>query len=756
MTEHLKQDALNYHRYPKPGKLETKATKPLANQHDLALAYSPGVAAACEEIVENPLNAANYTSRANLVGVISNGSAVLGLGNIGSLASKPVMEGKAVLFKQFAGIDVFDIEIDEDDPEILIETIARLEPTFGGINLEDIKSPECFVIEKALKERMKIPVFHDDQHGTAIVVSAGIVNGLRVVGKEIDKIKIVVSGAGAAALACLDLLVELGLKKENIIVTDRHGIIHNERSDGIDQYKKRYAVDTTLRTLDQALNGADLFLGLSAANVLKPEWILQMADNPLIFALANPSPEILPEAGKKVRPDAIFATGRSDYPNQINNVLCFPFLFRGALDCGATEINNEMKLACVEAIAEMARTKPSEIVRRAYGGLDLKFGSDYLIPKPFDPRLMEYIALAVAQAAMRSGVAARPIDNIDTYRQSLQNRIDHTGMTMKPVFHQARCDLKKIVYAEGDQERVLQAAQQAVEHGIAYPILIGRKHVIEGKLQELGLSIQPNKDFTLFDPHENPNQDKHVASYYRRTKRRGYSLAEAQEEVRNDPTATAATLLYRGEVDAMICGTVGRYMRHLKQIEMLIGYQKGVERFSAMEAVVMQSGTLFFSDTSVQVDPSAEALAEITKLSAREIRKFGIEPRAAILSHSNFGSHDDHAATKMHQALRMIRRNSPDIEIEGEMRGDLALSEIMRHERFPDSLLEGQANLLITPNQGAASIACNLVKVVGNGIIIGPLLLGAAKSAHIATPSTSVRGLLNMTALAAVQAQRYS
>ena len=754
MAEDLKQSALHYHRYPKPGKLEIKATKPLANQRDLALAYAPGVAAACEEIVKDPLHAADYTARSNLVGVISNGTAVLGLGAIGSLASKPVMEGKAVLFKQFADIDVFDIEIEERDPEKLIDTIARLEPTFGGINLEDIKAPECFIVEKALKERMKIPVFHDDQHGTAIVVCAGMVNALRVVEKEISEIKLVASGAGAAALACLDLLVELGLKKEHITITDRHGVVHSERTEDMDPYKARYAIDTPLRTLEQALEGADVFLGLSAAGVLKPEWLPQMAEDPLIFALANPTPEILPETATEVRPDAIFATGRSDYPNQINNVLCFPFLFRGALDCGATEINGAMKRACVEAIAEMARARPSEIVRRAYGGLDLKFGRDYLIPKPFDPRLMEHIPSAVAQAAMDSGVASRPIEDMEAYRQSLHNRIYQTGMTMKPVFHQARCELQRVVFAEGDQERVLQTAQQAVEQGIAYPILIGRKHVIEAKLQELGLSIQAGKDFTLLDPHDNPDQEGHVDSYYRHTKRLGYSLAEAQEEVRNNPTATAATLLYRGEVDAMICGTVGRYMRHLEQIEMLIGHAKGVKRCSAMEAVVMQSGTIFFSDTSVQVDPDAEALAEITALSAQEIRHFGIEPKAALLSHSNFGSHDDPAATKMHQALRMVRRQCPDLEIEGEMRGDLALSESIRHNRFPDSLLEGQANLLIMPNQGAANIACNLVKVVGEGIIVGPLLLGVAKSAHIATPNTTVRGLLNMTALAAVQAQR--
>ena len=754
MSEDLKQNALHYHRYPKPGKLEIKATKPLANQRDLALAYSPGVAAACEESVEDPLNAAEYTARSNLVGVVSNGTAVLGLGAIGSLASKPVMEGKAVLFKQFAGIDVFDIEIEERDPEALIETIARLEPTFGGINLEDIKAPECFIVEEALKKRMKVPVFHDDQHGTAIVVCAGMVNGLRVVEKEISEVKLVASGAGAAALACLDLLVELGLKKENIIVTDRHGVVHPERTEDMDPYKARYAAETPYRTLEQALEGADVFLGLSAAGVLKPEWLTQMAERPLIFALANPVPEILPEQARPVRPDAIFATGRSDYPNQINNVLCFPFLFRGALDCGATEINGAMKRACVEAIAEMARARPNETVRRAYGGMDLKFGPDYLIPKPFDPRLMEYVATAVARAAIETGVAARPIADLDAYRQSLQNRVYQTGMTMKPVFHQARSKLQRVIYAEGDQDKVLQAAEQAIEMGIVYPILIGRNHVIEEKIEHLGLNLKHGENFTLFDPHDNPDQEAHVASYYQRTKRLGYSLAEAQEEIRNNPTATAATLLRRGEVDAMVCGVVGRYMRHLGQIEMVIGRAKGVQQFSAMEAVVMQSGTLFFSDTSVQVNPDAEALAEIARLSAREARRFGIEPKVAMLSHSNFGSHEDETATKMHQALRIVRRNDPDLEIEGEMRGDLALSEVMRQERFPGSLLEGAANLLIMPNQAAANIACNLVKVVGNGIIVGPLLLGAAKSAHIASPTTTVRGLLNLTALAAVQAQR--
>ena len=753
MSDELRKSALDYHRYPRPGKLAIQATKPLANQRDLALAYSPGVAAACEEIAADPLAAALYTSRANLVAVITNGTAVLGLGAIGALASKPVMEGKAVLFKQFADIDVFDIEINELDPEQLIATIARLEPSFGGINLEDIKAPDCFIVEKALKERMKIPVFHDDQHGTAIVVAAAVLNGLKLVGKEIGEARLVTAGAGAAALACLDLLVSLGLKREHVIVTDIAGVVYEGRTEVMDPYKARYAIVTPLRTLEEALEGADIFLGLSAAGILKAPWLLKMAANPLVFALANPNPEIAPEEARVVRPDAILATGRTDYPNQVNNVLCFPFLFRGALDCGATEINEPMKRACVEAIADLARARPSDIVRHAYGGLDLRFGPEYLIPKPFDPRLMEQVAPAVAAAAMASGVASRPIEDLEAYRQGMQQRVFRTGMTMKLVFDLARKAVRRVVFAEGEEEKVLQAAQQALEQGIASPILIGRRSVIEQRLASLELTMKADADFRLLDPQDNPDAEAHLAAFYQRAKRRGYTPAEARVHIRNSSTALAAVLLRTGEADAMICGIVGRYRSHLEQIELIIGRAKGVGHMTAMNVVVLQSGTLFIADTDVQVDPDTAALVEITSLCVDEVRRFGIEPKVALLSHSNFGSHQDASARKMHDALRLIRAAYPELEIEGEMRADLALSQAIRQERFPDSLLEGRANLLIMPNQDAANIAFNLLKLMGEGTAIGPILLGAAKSAHVVTPGLTVRGLLNMTALAAVQAR---
>jgi malate dehydrogenase (oxaloacetate-decarboxylating)(NADP+) len=753
MSEELKKNALEYHRYPRPGKLAIQATKPLGNQRDLALAYSPGVAVACEEIARDPLTAAHYTARGNLVGVISNGTAVLGLGAIGGLASKPVMEGKAVLFKEFADIDVFDIEIDERDPHALVEAIARLEPTFGGINLEDIKAPECFVVERELKARMKIPVFHDDQHGTAIVVCSAVINALQMVSKEIGEVRLVTAGAGAAALACLDLLVVLGLKRENVVVTDIAGVVFEGRAEQMDPYKARFAADTPHRTLEQALEGADIFLGLSAAGVLRADWLSKMADKPLILALANPVPEIMPEEAKSVRPDAILATGRTDYPNQVNNVLCFPFLFRGALDCGATEINEEMKTACVEAIARLARARPSDIVRRAYGGQELRFGPEYLIPKPFDPRLMEHVAPAVAEAAMVSGVATRPIDDLTAYRQALHNRVFRSGMTMKPVFDQARKTPQRVVYAEGEDDKVLQAAQQALEQGIASPVLVGRRAVIARRISELGLAMETDKDFRVLDPQDNPDFEPHVTAFYQRAKRCGYALAEAREQIRTNATSLAAVLLRTGEADALICGAVGRYRRHLEQLELVVGRARGVERLAAMNGVVLRSGTLFIADTYVQTDPDARALAEITALCAAEVGRFGIEPKVALLSHSNFGSHDDAAARKMHEALRLIRRDQPELEVEGEMRADLALSENMRQERFPDSLLDGRANLLIMPNQDAANIAFNLLKVLGEGISIGPLLLGAARSAHVVTPGITVRGLLNMTALAAVRAQ---
>ncbi|MEY6432544.1 NADP-dependent malic enzyme [Thioalkalicoccus limnaeus] len=751
MPDDLYQCSLDYHRLPKPGKLEIRATKPLANQRDLALAYSPGVAAACREIVKDPGTARDYTLRGNLVAVITNGTAVLGLGPIGALAAKPVMEGKAVLFKQFADIDVFDIEIDERDPERFVETVARLEPSFGAINLEDIKAPDCFIIEQALKERLGIPVLHDDQHGTAIVVGAAVLNGLRVVGKDIAKVRLVTAGAGAAALACLNLLVELGMARDQITVTDIAGVVYEGRSEEMDGYKARFARATDQRTLAEALDGADIFLGLSAGGVLAPEWLERMAPRPLVLALANPVPEIMPDLAKAARPDAIIATGRTDFPNQVNNVLCFPFIFRGALDCGATEINGAMKIACVRAIAELAQAETSDIVRSAYGGQNLRFGPDYLIPKPFDPRLMEYLAPAVARAAMESGVATRPIPDLSAYRQSLQNRIFRTGLTMKPVFDLARERVRRVVFAEGDKHRVLEAAQQAVMQGIARPILIGRPRVIDERISELGLKLRPGIDVDVLDPSDNPRFDEHCATFFGSVKRRGYTPAEARQMVRGEATVLAATLLRTGEADAMICGIVGRYLRHLRHVEEIIGKAPGVKRLTSMNAVVMHTGTLFIADTYVQEDPSAEDLAEIARLCAQQVRRFGIEPKVALLSHSNFGSHDTPSAAKMREALYLLRGLEPELEVEGEMHANLAFEEALRLARFPDSRLTGRANLLIMPNQDAANIAFNLLQVLGEGTVIGPILLGPAKPVHIVTPSAGVRALLNMTALAAVQ-----
>ncbi|MBK1646774.1 NADP-dependent malic enzyme [Thiocapsa imhoffii] len=753
MSDSFDQSALDYHRYPKPGKLEIKATKPMGNQRDLALAYSPGVAAACREIERDPLTASLYTARSNLVAVITNGTAVLGLGAIGGLASKPVMEGKAVLFKQFADIDVFDIEIEERDPERFIETVARLEPSFGGINLEDIKAPDCFIIERALKERMSIPVFHDDQHGTAIVVSAAIFNGLRVIGKDLSKVRLVTAGAGAAALACVDLLVSMGLAKEHVTLTDIAGVVYRGRAEEMDPYKERYAIETEARTLAEAIEGADIFLGLSAAGILKPEWLAKMADAPIIMALANPVPEIMPDLARAARPDAIIATGRSDFPNQVNNVLCFPFIFRGALDCGATEINEAMKIACVRAIADLAMAEPSDIVRAAYGGDQLCFGPEYLIPKPFDRRLMEHLAPAVAQAAMESGVATRPIADLEAYRNAMHLRAYRTGMTMKPVFDQARAAPKRVVYAEGEEERVLQVAQQAVLEGIARPMLIGRPEVIGHRIQELGLSIRPDRDFDLIVPCENANFEAHWTTFYERVKRHGYAPDEAREYIRNDPTVLAASMVRCGDADAMICGVVGRYARHLKHVEEVIGTASGIRHLTAMNAIVLPAGPLFIADTYVQAEPSAEDLVEITSLCAAEVQRFGLRPKVALLSHSNFGSHDSPSARKMQEAMQILRRIAPNLEIEGEMHANLALNAAVREARFPDSKLTGRANLLIMPNQDAANIAFNLLRTVNEGGTFGPMLLGTDYAVHIVTPSTSVRGLLNMTALAAVQAE---
>ena len=751
MSEDLDQSALDYHRFPKPGKLEIKPTKPLGNQRDLALAYSPGVAAACREIERDPLTASLYTARGNLVAVITNGTAVLGLGAIGGLAAKPVMEGKAVLFKQFADIDVFDIEIDELDPERFVETVARLEPTFGAINLEDIKAPDCFIIERALRERMHIPVFHDDQHGTAIVVAAAVINALRVTGKSIADVRLVVSGAGAAALACVDLLVDLGLAKSNVVLTDIAGVVYQGRTEVMDPYKARYAIDTPLRTLEEAIAGADIFLGLSAGGVLKPHWLPRMAAGPIILALANPVPEVMPDLAREARPDAIIATGRSDYPNQVNNVLCFPFIFRGALDCGAREINRAMEIACVHAIADLAMAEPSDIVREAYGGHQLQFGPEYLIPKPFDPRLMAHLAPAVAQAAMESGVATRPIADLDAYRQSLRNRAYRTGMTMKPVFDHARTNLKRIVYAEGEDARVLQVVQQALTEGIARPMLVGRPEVIDRRLQELGLRIRPGKDFEIIVPSANANYEHHCQVFYEQVKRRGFTPEESRKYMRNEPTALAATMVRCGDADAMICGLVGRYARHLKLVEAMIGTAPGVRRLTAMNAVVLPAGPVFIADTYVQTDPDAADLAEITRLCADEVRRFGLRPKVALVSHSNFGSHDSPSASKMTAALRLLREQEPDLEVEGEMHANLAFDPVGRQARFPESRLTGRANLLITPNQDAANIAFNLLRTMNEGGAFGPMLLGTAYAAHIVTPSTSVRGLLNMTAIAAVQ-----
>ena len=751
MSEDLKKSSLHYHRYPRPGKLEIKATKPLANQRDLSLAYSPGVAIACQEIEQDPGAAAYYTARGNLVAVITNGTAVLGLGAIGGLASKPVMEGKAVLFKEFADIDVFDIEIDEKDPQKFIDTVARLEPTFGGINLEDIKAPECFIIEKGLKERMKIPVFHDDQHGTAIVVSAAILNGLRVVGKEIGEVKLVASGAGAAALACLDLLVALGLKRENITVTDIAGVVYIGRSEEMDPYKLRYASDTDARTLPEVMEGADIFLGLSAAGVLKPESLEKMAERPLIMALANPVPEIMPDLAKKVRPDAILATGRSDFPNQVNNVLCFPFLFRGALDSCATEINTEMKLACVRAIADLAMAQPSDIVQSAYGGQNLRFGPDYLIPKPFDPRLMETISPAVARAAMESGVAERGIEDLEAYRDCLQRQVFRTGMTMKPIFDRARENPPRVVYAAGEEEKVLQLTQQVLDQGIARPILIGRRPVVEQRIMELGLQLRVDEDFELVDPQNHPRYKEYCDAYFKLVARKGCSPIEARAQVRTNSTVLAAMIVKQGHADSMLCGLLGSYQTHLKHITEIIGPAQGVKKLTSLSALVLHASALFITDTYVQEEPDAHELAEIVRLTAQEVRWFGIEPKVALLSHSNFGSHDSISSRKMQQALRIIRKQQPELEVEGEMHPDLALSETLRTLRFPESRLSGKANLLVMPNQDSANIAFNLLKMLGEGIVIGPILVGAARQAHIVTPSITVRGLLNMTALAAVR-----
>jgi len=753
MAENLREAALAYHRYPKPGKLEVTATKPLANQHDLALAYSPGVAAACDAIVEDPAEASHLTARANLVAVITNGTAVLGLGAIGPLAAKPVMEGKAVLFKKFAGIDVFDIELDERDPDKLVDIVAALEPTFGAINLEDIKAPECFEIEGRLRERMSIPVFHDDQHGTAIIVGAAIYNGLRLVGKDLGEVKLVTSGAGAAALACLDLLLLLGVKRENVWATDIAGVVYEGRAEEMDPWKARYAQKTDARKLAEVIEGADVFLGLSAPGVLKPEMVARMADKPIILALANPDPEILPEAALAARSDAIIATGRSDYPNQVNNVLCFPFIFRGALDVGATTINEEMKLACVKALADLALAEPSEVVAKAYGGKAGRFGPEYLIPSPFDPRLILEIAPAVAKAAMDSGVAARPIEDFAAYRQRLTQFVFRSGLVMKPIFERAQRDPKRVIYAEGEDERVLRAIQVVVDEGLAKPIAVGRPEVVAARIERLGLRIEPGRDFVLVNPESDPRYNDYWQAYHRLTEREGVSPDRARTVVRTNNTVIAALAVQLGDADAMLCGVEGRYTRHLGYITNVIGLAEDAHDVSALSLLIVPSGTYFLADTHVTPDPSAREIVEMTVQAAAHLRRFGIEPKVALLSHSSFGSRDTPSALKMREALKVLHADHPDLEVEGEMHADAALDEAIRQRIFPTSRLTGQANLLIMPNLDAANIAFNLVKALGDGLPVGPILIGTAAPAHILTPTVTARGVVNMSAIAVVDAQ---
>ena len=751
MDKQLREAALQYHRSSPAGKISVVSSKPMLTQRDLALAYSPGVAFACEEIVRDPNEARNLTARGNLVAVITNGTAVLGLGNIGPLAGKPVMEGKGMLFKKFAGIDVFDIEIAENDPDKLVDIIASLEPTFGGINLEDIKAPECFYIERKLRERMRIPVFHDDQHGTSIIVGAALLNGLKVVGKKIGEIKLVASGAGAAALACLDMLVRLGVRMENIIVTDIKGVVYQGRPDEMDDNKARYAVQTSARTLAEVIDGADVFLGLSAGGVLKPELLKQMAPRPLIFALANPTPEITPEEALAVRPDAILATGRSDYPNQVNNALCFPYIFRGALDVGATTINEAMKLAAVYAIAELAEAEQSDAVAAVYGAESLMFGEHYLIPKPFDPRLITLIAPAVAQAAMDSGVAARPIADMAAYREKLSQFIYHSNMLMKPVFDLARKHPKRLVYAEGEDERVLHAAQTMVDEGIAYPILVGRPSVIGHRIAKLGLRIRAGEHFELVDPENDSRYREYCNEYHRLMRRQGVTPDAAKREMRRRNTLIASMLVRMGSADAMLCGTVSQPLNHLRYIDEVIGQRAGANVYAAMNILMLPEHTLFICDTHVNLDPTAEQIAAMTLLAAEEVRRFGLVPKVALLSHSNFGSHKDASAHKMSHARELLEQLAPSLEVEGEMHGDSALSESVRAQAFPASRLKGKANVLIMPNLDAANIAFNLLRITaGDGIAIGSILLGADKSVHILTPAATVRRIVNMSALAVV------
>jgi malate dehydrogenase (oxaloacetate-decarboxylating)(NADP+) len=753
MAEDESGGALEYHRLPHPGKIAVVATKPLATQRDLALAYTPGVASASLAIARDPQEASTLTARANLVAVVTNGTAVLGLGAIGPLAAKPVMEGKAVLFKKFAGIDVFDIEVDANDPDRLVDVVAALEPTFGAINLEDVKAPECFEVEAKLRARMKIPVFHDDQHGTAIIVGAAVRNALRLVGKRIEAVKLVTSGAGAAAIACLDLLVGMGLKVENVIVTDRYGVVWRGRKEEMDPRKDRYAKDTRARSLGEVIDGADIFLGLSAPGVLKPEMVARMAARPIILALANPTPEIMPEDARAVRPDAIIATGRSDYPNQVNNVLCFPFIFRGALDVGATAINEAMELACVEALAGLALAEPSDVVAAAYGETPLTFGPDYLIPKPFDPRLILEIAPAVAKAAMASGVATRPLADPAAYRQRLSEFVFRSGLAMKPVFDRARAAPKRVVYAEGEDERVLRAAQQALDEGFARPILVGHRAIIERRIASLNLRLAEGCDVEIVDPTDNPRFTDHWRLYHALMERNGVDPDFARGLVRTRNSVVAALMLRQGEVDAMLCGAIGQYHRHLRHLVDIVGLTPGAHTPAALSAMITPKGTYFLCDTFVADEPSAEAIAETTLRAAEVVRLFGVEPKVALLSHSSFGSSEAPSAQRMRQALALVRERAPALEVEGEMRADAALSPEIRRRLFPNSRLAGAANLLVMPNLDAANIAYSMLTVLADGLSVGPILLGLSRPAHILTPSVTVRGLLNMTAVAVHHAQ---
>jgi malate dehydrogenase (oxaloacetate-decarboxylating)(NADP+) len=755
MTSNLKENALSYHRFPKPGKIKITPTKPVTTQQDLALAYSPGVAAACELIQANPAAVSEVTARGNLVAVISNGTAVLGLGDIGPLAAKPVMEGKAVLFKKFADIDVFDIEIAEKDPHKLVDIIAALEPTFGGINLEDIKAPECFLVEASLRERMSIPVFHDDQHGTAIITAAAVLNALQIVHKDIAKVQLVASGAGAAGMACLDLLVNLGLSRNHIIVVDRCGVIYRGRNEDMDERKQGYAVDTNKRLLGEVIAGADIFLGVSAGGVLSKEMVSSMADRPIILALANPDPEILPEDALAARPDAIIATGRSDYPNQVNNVLCFPYIFRGALDVGASIINDEMKMACVRAIAELAHMEFQQTGAGALAGESRQFGPDYIIPRPFDPRLLVQLAPAVAQAAMDSGVARRPITDMPAYKEKLEQFVYRTGLLMKPVFDAARTQPKRVVYADGEEPVILRAVQSVVDNGMAQPILIGRPEVVEARLEKLGLRLRPGLDFELVNPQSDPRFWDYWTTYHNIMGRNGVSPDTAKTIVRTRNSVIGALMVYRGEADALITGVVGRYRVNLENVLDVIGLRPGARIAASLAILNTEDGAYFVADTHVNEDPTAEEVAEITRMAAEKLRIFDIRPRIALLSHSAFGSHKDGSALKMKKAVQILRQTNPELEVEGEMTADMALDEAFRRHIFPDSCLRGPANLLIMPNLDSAHIAFNLARVISNGVSVGPILLGAGKPAHVLTPSASPRRVVNMTALAVVEAQLY-